>query len=170
MDISLDIETLGLSPDAMIVSIAAVPFDKVVYEQDSFIRHIDLEYGVGSINPSTVQWWMSHPEALKSTFMTTPRISIKQALLDFSEWLGKFNNPELWQRGNKDQQWLDFAYTTVGLSCPYTYSQWNDQRTVTKLFKHLLNEKPSHIVEHDSLHDAKWQASVLCSIFSKLKV
>lgn len=181
--ISFDLETLGLKQDAMILSIGAVKFDPHTgLLGETFYRAVDITapIGGGTIDASTVYWWMNQPAAARSAVFDdseeakAERVDLRQALVAFSEFIG-FNDdlPEgeypdvaLWQRGDKDGQWLESAYKGMNLAVPYQYWQLKDERTLTSLFKAL---KPTRYgVHHNSLDDAIYQAQCLTNVFARL--
>lgn len=183
-DISFDLETLGINHDAMILSIGAVKFDRDTGELgETFYRIIDITdpLGGGTIDASTVVWWMNKTQAARDAvfsndpLLTGERTPLRQALVEFSEFLGfddqlpegQYPDITLWQRGDKDSQWLTSAYEGMNLAMPYRYWQVNDQRTLTALFKPFLPNRFG--VEHNALDDALHQAQCLVNVFGRLR-
>lgn len=182
--VSIDLETLGKNPQATIASIAAVDFDPLtgtVSTDSAFHRIIDLEApGGGVMDVSTVLWWMRQDEEARRRLFVEPDLSITvplmQALAEFSEWLGHNDSlPEgqeypdvmLWQRGDKDSQWLTSAYEGTGLKVPYGFWQVSDQRTLCKYVRTNAVTRDSNLA-HDALGDAVYQAECLCQAFKTL--
>jgi hypothetical protein len=183
VDVSVDLESLGLEQDAMILSIGAVKFNRHTGELgEQFYRVIDIAnpLGGGTMSASTVLWWMNQAAEVRDVvFSKDPayasvRVDLRQALVEFSEFLGfdetldegQFPNVTLWQRGNKDGQWLESAYLGMQLKVPYQYWQLSDQRTLTSVFNDVVPKNPDHA--HDALSDAVWQAKCLVGIFARL--
>ncbi|MNM99012.1 hypothetical protein D3C81_1115610 [compost metagenome] len=184
--ISFDLETLGIDPAAMILSIGAVKFDPETKEiGDYFSRIIDITApgGGGVIDASTVVWWMNQSQDARDlVFSTDPdlaglRIPLRQALVEFSEFIGftdalpdgEYPDVTLWQRGDKDAQWLASAYQGMQLKTPFNYWQVKDQRTLCSLFKPFMPRRQDDITVHDSLSDAFYQAHCLVHAFARLR-
>lgn len=179
-DISFDIETLGIGPEAMILSIGAVKFDRVTGELgEEFSRVIDITdpLGGGTIDASTVVWWMDKPQAVRDAVFgkEVERVPLRQALAEFSEFIGftedlpdgEYPDVQLWQRGDKDNQWLTSAYAGMQLQLPYHYGQVSDQRTLCDLFTPFLPDQDEG-QWHCALYDARYQAQCLVAAFGRM--
>lgn len=167
--ISIDLETLGTANDACILSIGAVKFDPYTGEMgDTFYRVIDPEAlpGGGTISASTVVWWMRQSQEARDAVFSKgiERAPLSQVLIEFSEWLGfsdalpegqEFPENTLWQRGNKDCEWLESAYKGMGYKPPFGYWQWNDQRTLCRFVPSGVERTGT---AHHALDDAVHQA------------
>lgn len=176
--ISVDLETLGNGPQAMIVAIGAVKFDAFGGAGETFYRVVDLDApGGGVMDISTVLWWFRQSEEARRVF-TDPeleRLPLMNTLVEFSEFLGftdeleegKYPDIELWQRGDADHRWLTSAYQGVGLKEPYGFWQWKDQRTFCDRFKDRL--PPRTGVAHNALDDAIYQAQCIVAVESWLR-
>lgn len=182
-DVSIDLETLGLGDEAMILSIGAVKFDRNTGEiSEMFHALVEPEKGNGTIDLSTVIWWMNQSEEARAPLFSYDnkgeRVPLAHALMEFSEWLGLEEDAEgnpviaedlqLWQRGNKDATWLTSAYTGLGLTAPFKYWQWNDQRTLTKLCQGILPQRDG--THHNALADALYQARCLITVFNGMGI
>lgn len=179
-DISFDIETLGIGPEAMILSIAAVKFDRITGELgEEFSRVIDITapLGGGTIDASTVVWWMGKPQQVRDAVFgeSVERVPLRQALAEFSEFIGftdelpdgEYPDVQLWQRGDKDNQWLTSAYAGMQLQLPFRYWQVSDQRTLCDLFKPFLPDQDEG-QWHCALYDARYQAQCLVAAFGRM--
>lgn len=180
--VSLDLESLGKGPQAMILAIGAVKFDPYtgVLAENPFYRVIDIEDpGGGVIDASTVVWWMRQSrDAQQAIFGEgVERVPLTQALIEFSEWLG-FNDslPEdqdypdvyLWERGDKDCQWLISAYEGTGFKPPFAHNQYGCQRTFTKWSGAAAPAFEG--IAHNALDDAIYQARALHLAFKHLGI
>ena len=174
--ISVDLETLGTANDACILSIGAAKFDPHTGEVgDTFYRVIDPEAlpGGGTLTASTVMWWMRQSQEARDAVFSADveRVNLAAALVDFSEWIGftedlpegqEYPTVALWQRGNKDQEWLESAYKGMGLKPPFGWWQWNDQRTLCRWVQtDVLRDGTAH----SALHDAVYQAKCVSAVF-----
>lgn len=96
--ISIDIETLGLTPGSVVLSVGAVVFNPAASEitptQDfSNIYHFSLPAGPQvlkgrSIDPDTVRWWTAQsPDVYRAAFEDGVQPNIYDALHGLSHWL-----------------------------------------------------------------------------------
>lgn len=179
--VSIDLETLGKNPQAMIVSIGAIKFDPYTGSMgDTFYRVIDLEAatGGGVMDVSTVLWWIRQDEAARKHLFAdeTERVPLPQALVELSEWLGmndelpedqQYPDVHLWQRGDKDAQWLTSAYEGMGLKVPFPYWEVSDQRTLCRWVPQPIEVLRAGVA-HNALDDAIHQANCISGAFATL--
>ena len=96
-DVMIDLETLSTRPNAIILTIGAVRFDrngpqKPLEELDTFYRRIQMqtciEVGLHHCKETT-KWWLSQDtEAKKEAFKMEGRVPLKEMLTDFTNWFG----------------------------------------------------------------------------------
>ena len=114
-NIMLDLETMGTGPNAAIVAIGAVAFDKNELGRDFYLA-ISLGSAVeagGIMDASTVEWWLQQSEEAKKVFSgrTTNHF---EALVLFRDWINNYFEPRnvnIWGNGaNFDNVILAQAY------------------------------------------------------------
>lgn len=169
--IMVDLETMGTSSNAAIVSIGAVEFDSSGLGRE-FYRAIDLESSIrmgGIVDASTVLWWMKQlNDARSSTFNTGLSYQLPVSLLELSGWmaqLGTKSDIEVWGNGAAfDNVILANAYKMCGLIQPWEF--WGDRcyRTVKSLNPDIPFERIG--THHNALDDAKSQALHLVRILN----
>lgn len=173
INVMVDLETLGLKPDAKVISIGAVVFDIEKDLGDEFYKEIDWENGSGTIDASTVKFWFS--QAKKGNFppldSTTPEFIAVQGFWEFlSEVSGNFNKQViLWANGTDfDIPKIDRLFTHHHANEAFRYNAVRDYRTIAKVFgKYGL--PPDKVDHHNAVADARWQARHLISILKNLK-
>ena len=72
-NLMLDIETLGVSMDAPLISIGAVFFEPLTGKcGDEFYRVITLSSALENsfVDPKTLQWWMIQSDSARAVLMT----------------------------------------------------------------------------------------------------
>jgi len=104
LDIMVELGTMSRDPNAAIVSIGAVEFDTETQEiGERFYAVIDLASSAeagGTIDASTVLWWMRQGDVARAEFSNV--VKIADAFLQFSDWAGKRGCPEqvrIWGNG-----------------------------------------------------------------------
>jgi hypothetical protein len=92
-DIMIDLETLGTTPDAVILSIGAVRFDLHAglifdaHEDDLFYRAVRIDSQPDrKISGDTIAWWMAQTKEAQTVF-TEPRGELFAALVDLHHWI-----------------------------------------------------------------------------------
>ena len=172
-NIMLDLETLGIKSDSVILSIGAVSFDENAVI-DEFYTTINmqscLDYGL-KIYPHTLQWWMKQSdEAKRGLFDSTT--SLPDALMDFSKWVLKTaEETRMWGNGEDfDNVLLKHAYLSAGFSpscIPWNFRNNMSYRTLKNLLPNIrINRVGEH---HNALDDAKSQALHAIKLLQELK-
>lgn len=137
----LDLETLGVTPDSCILTIAAIKWDRkgpVVSRNSSkiFYRRIDIkscqDLGM-KVDANTLEWWEKQPiESRKEAFNEENRVPIKQALEDFFDWYGFSRN--IWSNGDDfDCVILNEYARKLNMRTPWKYWETRDVRTLLDL-------------------------------------
>lgn len=165
MDVMLDLETMGLTPDAAIVAIGAVEFDITTKSLGrKFYAAVDLESSVtngGVMDPSTVMWWVQQGVAARAA-LSMDTVPLPVALGYFSKWIreGEGEEPyqvKVWGNGAAfDNVVLASAYRNTGLRQPQKF--WNDRcyRTVKAQYPDVPMVRDG--THHNALDDAVSQA------------
>lgn len=178
-NIMVDLETLGNTPTAAIVSIGAVAFDPVNFViGKTFYEVIDLKDAArhGTIDPETVTWWIGQqPEAQEVFNIANP---YKRTLFDALHDLTRFINiqseyPKIWGNGSSfDNVILRNAYNSTGQTVPWKFYNDRDLRTIKDLAL-MMNIDSKELVKaegtkHNALDDAIFQAKQLNIIFHQI--
>ena len=170
--IMLDIETMGQSTGAAIMSIGACYFDPATGEiGETFHKEISISSN-GKIDASTVIWWMKQDDAARSKFYNNDRSPpINVVLVEFDRFVK--HDAQIWGNGIAfDNVIIGNAYDTLGLKRPWKY--WNDRdvRTMVELGKAIgidpKRDFPFEGVKHDALADAIHQAKYVSAIWMAL--
>jgi exodeoxyribonuclease VIII len=156
----IDIETLGTSPDALILTIAAQSFNPVStgYINPSFYARIDIDSQPGrSMDQGTIDWWAKQPAAAQAeAFNSENRMSLTQALNELTKLI--WSSSHIWANGPTfDMAILENAYKSSGMSLPWQYYNVRDARTVYSLWPDL----PKPTTSHHALEDCKRQIDLL---------
>ena len=176
-DCMIDLETMGDSSRAAIVSIGAVKFDLLGSGAigETFYRNVDLlsamEAGL-EVNARTMKWWGQQSKAARKALYDPEPIHIGEALLE----LGSFYRgcKRMWSHATFDAVVLASAYQAMGLDAPWHYRDTRDIRTLMFIWKQFRNgrtvEKPEREgTRHNALDDALYQARYVYEMYRDIK-
>ncbi|MCI6601223.1 MAG: 3'-5' exoribonuclease, partial [Shigella dysenteriae] len=172
----IDLETMGTGPDAQIASIGAVFFDPQIGEMGpEFNKTIDMKTGGGTVNISTIEWWLQQSSEARTAILTD-KIPMDDALLQFMEFIDENSGEffvQVWGNGaNFDNVILRRSYERQGIPCPWRYTNDRDVRTMVALGLVMDFDARSVITfegeRHNALHDARYQAKYVSAIWQKL--
>ncbi|MWG34791.1 3'-5' exoribonuclease [Halomarina oriensis] len=151
----LDLETLGLDPGCVILSLGAVAFDEEGVKE-TFSRSISLkscdEAGL-EIDAGTLEWWLGQDENVQEQL--TGGDELTEVLHEFSEFYS--GAEEIW--GNSpsfDCEILSAAYDAANAPVPWEFYHERCFRTLKAMPGAVdLEREGDH---HDALDDAVHQA------------
>jgi len=170
--ISLDIETMGVSSNAAIMSIGACYFEP---ETGTIGHTFNMPVSIatnGKIDASTVIWWMKQSDDARSKFFNNENAShIAYALQQFHDFVSP--RSQVWGNGIAfDNVIIRTAYEKLDLMVPWKHWDDRDVRTMVELGKQLgfdpKKDMPFEGVKHDALSDAIHQAKYVSAIWQKL--
>jgi len=172
LHLMIDVETLGLSPRAPIVSLGAVLFDQEGFYQ-TFYRAAKPELG-GPFEPDfdTVRWWMRQSDEARAVFQDPEATDVGTMLMRFSFWLEEHcfgKKYKVWAKPtHKDIPWLEHNLRTFGQDIPWSHRDVLDLQTAI----HLLDpngelQPPDNTEHHNALADAQWQVTYLQALLAK---
>lgn len=170
--IMCDLETLGTTADAVILSIGAVKFDLETGDIDdsAFYRSVSVDSNLEKgrrISEDTLIWWFKQPAAAQAVFHEAKE-SLDGALIEFSDWIGS-GDYSMWSNGaDFDLPMMAHAYTQFGIEIPWKF--WNSR--CFRTYKNLPGAKSIRVeptgVKHNALSDAFQQAQTVCAIHKAL--
>lgn len=167
----VDLETLAVSPNAVILSLGAVHFDpwSTGHIDEIYFRiNIDDQDRLGrEIDTNTIDWWSKQdPEVMEEAFNPNGRISLVDAMNHFHKFAWGCN--AFWSHGSTfDLVIIENVYRQLNKSVPWQYWQLRDTRTLFGLGHDPEMTKES---KHDALADAIRQAQGVQNIYRKLNV
>lgn len=180
-NVMLDIETLGTSPDAAVLSIGAVFFNLDTGEiGNKFYRTISLESCISaglSVDASTITWWMNQGDEAKSLFSDKDATSIEKALSDLTGFMKRhaadISNLQVWGNGPSfDNTIISNLYRKTGISRPWAYHNDRCVRTIVELGRKRgidpKNTAAFNGTKHNALDDAIHQAKYVAEIYQLL--
>lgn len=186
----IDTETLGIEPNAVVLTIGCVPFDfenprsfkELV--KDGFYVKIDVADQIRnykrSTDPDTIGWWKNQGADAKKILAPSeydvPMDKALRALTRFieaSEY--RYKESWVWSRGNLfDFGKLESMYTSIGQKEPYNGFMQRDIRTMIDCFCGTTNGKIKALgsrdgfIAHNALHDAANDAATMIEVFQSI--
>lgn len=173
-ELMIDLETYGVGPRALVLSVGAVAFtfsDKGWAERMRYRAVLDREEQIAldrEVDPSTVAWWAKQsPEA--RAVLDEPQLPLMQALAELRVFVMEHTVGELrlrpWGNGaDFDLVILSTLYRDALLQPPWRYHQQRCFRTLKSMFPREYEAAKvtvgGNAVRHDALADAEWQAKV----------
>jgi len=168
-NVMVDLETLGVSHDAVFPILAAVVFDPFTGETgDLFYENIDIDCQLKlgrSVDASVIEWWFSQGESARNEIVKKGN-DLDVVLHDFRRFLPV--NTILWTKGiDFDIPKLNTAYSG---KTPWKYYNVRDVRTVLKIAD-VANDHVEFVGEkHHALDDCYHQIKLLALAFQKLGI
>ena len=167
----VDMETMAVTPNAVVLSLGAVHFnpygsgysDKIYFrvsidDQDSLGREVD---------PATIEWWgRQDPAIMEEAFSPDNRIPLVDAMDQFHKFA--WGCDRFWSHGATfDLVMLENIYRQLNKPLPWNYWQLRDTRT---LFDLGFDPDMPTGSKHDALQDAIRQAAGVQNMYRKLNI
>lgn len=178
----VDMETMGNSPDAPIVSIGAVFFDPSTGNTGAeFYQVVSLESSMSfGMKPdaSTIQWWLKQSSEARSAILVDEAMGLLETLELLADFIAEnaangSHTVQLWGNGcSFDNVILRRAYALT--DTPFAVPFWNDRdvRTMVELGKSVgINPRfdiPFEGEMHNALSDARHQVKYVSAIWQRL--
>lgn len=171
-DLMIDLETMGTSPTAAVLSIGACFFDTEKCQiGPTFLRTVNLATAVrdgGVIEPATVIWWLGQSQEARDGVRFSG-IDIRTALQEFSDYVAencRTQDVRPWGNSNSfDLTILRGAFERAGMKAPWYWSNERDFRTVRNMYPQIeYNPDDKGSGAHNALADSIFQAKHLFKI------
>jgi len=181
LNVMIDLETLGTSPAAPILSIGAVYFDPDTGELGPEL-HVKLDFEEAcedrKIDPATVKWWLCQSDEARSALLDDqegfPIIFKEEALDLLSEFIHMVNgDAKVWGNGATfDISMLEDLYRQLGEKIPWKFYNVRDVRTVVALAEGIVDRSgtPFEGTQHNALADAVHQATYVSTMWQALRL
>ncbi len=170
-DVMLDLETMGKTSNAALVSIGAVEFNIETGETGrEFYRVIDLQscLDIGlKVQASTIYWWLQQSEAARKRIYAKGE-NIRDVLVAFHDWmLEGTEKVKIWGNSARfDIGLLEDAYVACGMDNPWYFRSEMDVRTLVAFAPYIKANYPMIGVEHDPIDDCKHQIGYCVEIWN----
>ena len=165
-DLMIDIETLGVGQNALIIQVGACYFDRLTgIIGDKFCKNISIQDGLNkgfSVDGDTIEFWLK--QSNRSFLVDT--LTTKEVLVSLSRFT-KLSST-LWAHATFDFPILANAYRRFYMKLPFHYWATRDIRTLVDLSGIVLPRK-SPKKTHNALDDCIYQVSYCVECFKKLR-
>lgn len=174
----IDLETLDVIPNAVILSIGIVKFDP---RKQGIIDRLELKPTIEdqtdlynrTISEHTIQWWCQQsPEAVAAGLGDEGRISLKECMEKVYQFC--WNQEKVWSNGATfDVVMMETAFrqtlTDLPNPVPWYFYNIRDTRTIYEIAKVSLKDKKYGTkTTHNAVEDAEHQVVVLQDAYQKL--
>lgn len=191
-DISIDCETLSTRPNAAVLSIGAVQFNRDTGKIGKKLHlYVDIEDAIkhGHVGASTIAWWIAGGDKEESAtdlfggLVNTgddidsagnQKLNVHAALCQLKAFIGTCSpNPRVWGNGaTADITWLESAFASAGagMDLPWHFTNIRDMRTtIDDADLDLSTVKEVKGPRHNALVDAEWQANAISAARKKIR-
>lgn len=160
----IDLETLGVEPDSVVMTLGAIKFDPFTDAEPHSPLYLrgDVEeqseqYG-RSIDDNTLAWWATQPQEIQDEAFGDhdDRVTVQEMLRQLNKWCVGLDY--IWCQGPTfDFVILQDLYKCAEKPAPWNYWQIRDSRT---LFAMMPSDPRKAIQEslHNALADCFYQA------------
>jgi len=177
-DCMLDLETLGVGTNAVVISIGAVMFDLDTHDRvgETFYTNVNVQSCLDAgltVNGGTLGFWLKQPDEARLALLSDPIPFLKVACQKFAEYCTRNWAKTLWGNGATfDNIIIRNAFYAVGEQFPVHYRGDRDVRTIVDLAKRLGvgQERTTRVgVHHNALDDAMYQVGYVTDLYRKIK-
>jgi len=176
----LDLETLSLKPDSMILSAGIVAFCPELGVGPGIEVVFDLEQQIGRhIDADTVSWWVQQTQEARQVFISK-RVPVNTGLFLITnfihDWTTGPETVQFWGNGSDFDNVLfanfwHWASRKFGIGA----QPWNGKNN--RCFRTLKNLRPGfreimdkpRKIWHNALDDARWQAECAVEMLRQIK-
>lgn len=164
----IDLETMAVSPRAVILTVGAVtfdPFSDEIFDKVYFRVDIDDQDKLGrEIDPNTLDWWAKQdPVIMEEAFSPDDRVPFRESIERIRKLA--WGCDKAWSHGAVfDLIIVEDSCRQLGLPMPWNFWKCRDTRT---LFDLADPEMPQN-AKHNALEDAIRQAVGVQNVMRKL--
>ena len=169
---TIDIETLGTSPDTVVLTIGGIKFDPMaddgLHSQFYYRLDADEQIEMGrSVDEKTLEWWEKQPEEIKTEAMDPAnRVSVEETLKSLNKWLVGVD--KIWCQGPVfDICILENLFKQYDHHVPWPFWKIRDSRTLFSIMP-VDPRKAINFAAHNALEDCKVQALCVQQTIEKL--
>ena len=180
----VDVETLSISSEAAILSLAAIQFEPEdtrsfdEFRNSAFFVKFKAKDQITrlgrTMTKSSVEWWGKQCDLVrKQSFIPAAHdVLIEDGFEKFRAWANSFPEKDtyVWARGNLDQLVIDSAEERMGIKPVFFFNRWRDVRTAVDFLTGSTNGycavdvegfDPKSVVKHCPINDCALDVMML---------
>lgn len=163
----VDLETLGLTSDAIVISAAAIVFNSTEIVA-GYYEEFNWNQADTTIDPATIQFWMKQVSEGKPIPMGTSDPA--QLPIALNRLYKDHACETIWAQGTDfDIPMIKFRFNQLSMDVPWKYNAVRDCRTMFKVFEAIAdNAKVENLNRHDAFNDATFQVKKLQHVINEL--
>ena len=172
MDLMLDTETLGNTPNSVLLQIGACYFNRYTGEiGETFLMNVDLKSSLRhgfEIVPETFYWWLGQSDDARKSILESPLCSVENALNFFNTFAKKASS--VWSHKDFDFVIVMNHLRVLNYNPSFRFSVGKDIRTLTDLGNHdWAKYEKDREQAHNALEDCKYQVKYCVDCFNYLR-
>jgi hypothetical protein len=171
---TIDIETLGTSPDTVVLTIGGIKFDPMADDglHSEFYYRLDADEQIEmgrSVDEKTLEWWETQSEEVKNEALApNDRFPVEETLKALNKWLVGVD--KIWCQGPVfDIGILQDLYKQIGLHHNWPFYIIRDSRTLFGLMP-KDPRKEIDFAAHNALADAIVQSLCIQKVYKSLGI
>lgn len=171
--VMLDIETLGIKPDSVILTLGAVKFDPYVPDKisDGLYLRVDVDEQITQgrdVDDETVEWWGKQSDHIREEALGDDnRVSVTELIRQLNKFLVAVD--EIWCQGPSfDIVILENLYRQYQTPHNWKYFQIRDSRTLFQVHGDPRDRNAAGL--HNALEDCISQARGVQKIYKDLGI
>ena len=179
-DLSIDLETLGTEPGAVITQIGltafyARPQSGGEASMSSTLIHVDPQSCIDKglhVSWSTISWWLQQADGPRLLMAGSKGQHIALALPKVNNFIAEHMTErfKVWGNGATfDVTLLNEAYRACSIPVPWQFRDIRDMRTLYDLAPCQSVERSVPKMEHNAMDDASAQAEFIRACVSKIE-
>lgn len=159
MNLMIDLETMGTSPNSPILQIGAVIFDAdKMYE--TFMEYIRPNFNLCKPDIETLIWWSEQDAPMP---LNPDGVSYPEMIQRLKTWMHGVNITHVWANSPSfDLVIMEAQARAYDITLPFKFYQYRDCRTAAAVAPGAA--RPMAVVKHDALADAVSQARWMMNI------
>ena len=171
----IDLETLGVLPDTVIMTLGAVKFDPYsdAEPHSELYMRLDVEEQTEvysrTILDDTLAWWATQPQEIQDeAFLSTDRTSVEDTLAQLNKYLVGVD--KIWCQGPVfDICILENLYRQYDKHFNWVFWNIRDSRTLFGLMQEDPRKKYK-FAAHNALEDCRIQSKCIQEVYAELQL
>ena len=172
MDVMIDFETLGRTPDTVVIQIGACYFDRQTGEiGDMYQTNIDIQSEINAgfrVDGSTIKWWMKQSREAQKSVLALPLVASANAWFRLNDFVRRCKH--IWSHATFDIPIFIAHLDRFKMYPTFRYTLARDIRTVVDLAEMDWSNVKDVGVAHHAIDDCIKQANYVSDCLKKIKV